>query len=192
MRFFLSPGLIAPTRDERVRSGKGKMNEVDLETFVGRACELGACKAKIVLTTSIVTAPWVRMKCQFGCDGYNSSRCCPPHTPTPGEMQEVIDCYSRALLIHCKGNVSPTRIVTALEREIFLAGFYKALALGAGPCRVCEKCNLKKCIEPEKVRPSMEACGIDVYATARANGYPIQVLKNHSCEENCYGLVLID
>jgi len=107
-------------------------------------------------------------------------------------MQEVIDCYSRALLIHCKGNVSPTRIVTALEREIFLAGFYKALGLGAGPCRVCEKCNLKKCIEPEKARPSMEACGIDVYATARANGYPIQVLKDHSCEENCYGLILID
>ncbi|HVO85415.1 MAG TPA: DUF2284 domain-containing protein [Syntrophobacteria bacterium] len=168
------------------------MNEVDPETFIGRACELGAYEAKIVLATSIVTAPWVRMKCQFGCPGYNASRCCPPHTPTPEEMRQVVDSYSRALLIHCKGNASPTRIVTALEREIFLAGFYKAFGLGAGPCRVCERCNLKKCIEPGKARPSMEACGIDVYATVRANGYPIRVLKDHSCEENCYGLILID
>jgi len=38
----------------------------------------------------------------------------------------------------------------------------------------------------------MEACGIDVYATARAAGYPIEVVKNRKCEENYYGIVLIE
>ena len=38
----------------------------------------------------------------------------------------------------------------------------------------------------------MEACGIDVFATARANGFPIEVVKDESCEDNYYGLVLIE
>jgi hypothetical protein len=38
----------------------------------------------------------------------------------------------------------------------------------------------------------MEACGIDVFATARANGFPIEVLTDRSCPENCYGLLLIE
>jgi hypothetical protein len=37
----------------------------------------------------------------------------------------------------------------------------------------------------------MESCGIDVYATVRANDFPIEVVKNRACEQNYYGLVLI-
>ena len=164
----------------------------DLARFVERACELGAQEARVIDAASIVTAAWVRLKCQFGCDGYNESHCCPPHTPTPLETQAVIDCYRRALLIHCTKLGGPTRIVIELEREIFLAGFYKAFCLGSGPCRLCRQCHPEACIHREKARPSMEACGIDVYATARANGYPLEVVRDRSCEENYYGLILID
>ena len=38
----------------------------------------------------------------------------------------------------------------------------------------------------------MEACGIDVYTTVRANGFPINVVKDSGCSENYYGLVLIE
>lgn len=38
----------------------------------------------------------------------------------------------------------------------------------------------------------MEACGIDVYSTARNNGFPIYVLKSKDEIENCYGLILIE
>jgi hypothetical protein len=38
----------------------------------------------------------------------------------------------------------------------------------------------------------MEACGIDVYATVRANGFPIEVVEDGACEQNYYGLVLIE
>jgi hypothetical protein len=38
----------------------------------------------------------------------------------------------------------------------------------------------------------MEACGIDVYSTVRANGYSIEVVRNRSQVPNRYGLLLID
>jgi predicted metal-binding protein len=164
----------------------------DLKGFVQHALALGVDDAKVIPAASIVTAAWVRMKCQFGCEGYNQSHCCPPHTPTPRQTQEVIDCYARALLLHCKGDTSPTRIVIKLEREIFLSGYYKALGFGTGPCRLCRTCPPEECRHRDKARPSMEACGIDVYATARAHDFPIEVVKDYACDTNYYGLVLID
>jgi hypothetical protein len=46
--------------------------------------------------------------------------------------------------------------------------------------------------QPAKAQPSMESCGIDVFSTARNNGYTIEVLKDHSCRMNRFGLVLIE
>lgn len=168
------------------------MEDTDVKRFVQRACALGAHDAKIINASSIVTAAWVRMKCQFGCGCYNTSYCCPPYSPTPQQTQEVIDCYIRSLLIHCKGELRPNSIVIQLERELFLSGFYKALGFGAGPCRLCSTCHSEQCVHPASARPSMEACGIDVFATARANEFPIEVLSDYSAEENFYGLILID
>ncbi len=164
----------------------------DLLRLAAKARQMGAHQAKLIRTGTIKTAAWVRMKCQFGCSGYGSNLCCPPHTPTPEQTQQVIDCYRTALLIHCSGSASPTDIVVKLEREAFLAGYYKAWGMGAGPCFVCKSCNLKKCIHQEKTRPSMESCGIDVYATARANRLPIEVVKNERSPQNYYGLLLIE
>ena len=171
------------------------MNEkenADLNGFLQRACELGAVDAKVIDPDSVITAAWVRIKCHFGCGGYSNGLCCPPFTPTPDETRKIIDCYDRAILIHCKANGDAKKIGVALEREIFLSGFYKAFAFGDGPCRLCDKCNLEKCNHPRAARPSMESCGIDVYATARGNEFPIQVVKDRSCDQNYYGVILID
>jgi predicted metal-binding protein len=163
-----------------------------LKPFTLRACELGAYEAKIINAATVLTAPWVRLKCRFGCELYGLGYCCPPHTPTPHEMREVIACYEHALLFHCTKLGSPTRIACDLEREIFLEGYHKAIGLGSGPCRICRKCSPKGCKHPDRARPSMEACGIDVFATVRTNGFPIEVLKDETCTGNYYGLVLID
>ena len=88
------------------------------------------------------------MKCQFGCAGYGKTLCCPPHTPTPEEMRRILDSYSHALLLHLHwtkdyktvNNFNETLV--DLERVIFLDGYYKAWALGSGPCDRCEKCNV--------------------------------------------------
>jgi len=67
-----------------------------------KARTLGAAEAGIISPKSIVTAAWVRLKCQFGCAYFNKSHCCPPNTPTPQQMREVLDCYARAVLVRCQ------------------------------------------------------------------------------------------
>jgi predicted metal-binding protein len=163
-----------------------------LAQFVRQARELGAAGAKTIRADSVVTAAWVRLKCQYGCGGYGSSLCCPPHSPTPEATARVLAGYRRALLLHCRRPTRPTPLVVALEREIFLAGYHKAFGFGAGPCRLCRECDLDGCRRPAEARPSMEGSGIDVFATARANGFPIEVVRDTDDDENYYGLILIE
>jgi predicted metal-binding protein len=56
--------------------------------------------------------------------------------------------------------------------------------------RLCRRCPAA-CLRTEEARPSMEACGIDVFATASANGMPIEVLKTRRSHGNCYALILL-
>jgi len=160
------------------------------DALMAQARELGAEDAKVIDPASIVTAAWVRMKCRYGCGGYGSSLCCPPHSPPPDETRRVIDCYRRALLIHCRPGAGVKEVIATLEREAFLGGFYRAFGLGSGPCRLCDECNLQSCLHPRRARPAMEACGVDVYATARGNGFPIDVVRDRDCDQNYYGVLL--
>ena len=164
------------------------------EQFAKRACELGAIEAKVISPKNVFTAEWVRRKCQYGCDGYGEHLTCPPFSPTPQETRRLLDEYTTALLVHCpKRGVEVLELISTLEREAFLAGYYKAFAMSAGPCSLCERCNVQKtCVHTEQARPSMEACGIDVYQTAHTAGYPIEVVKDHTCPENYYGLLLLE
>ena len=162
------------------------------KSFVKRVVDLGAVEAKVIKASSVITADWVRLKCQFGCDGYGSSLCCPPKTPTPEQTRKTLDGYETAILAHFEVNAHVTKSMAALEREVFLQGYYKALAFGAGPCNLCRSCPEDGCKYPDKARPSMEACGIDVFSTARNNGCPIEVVLNESSEQNYYGLLLIE
>ncbi len=153
----------------------------------------GAGSARLIRASTIATAPWVRLKCEYGCDGYGSSRCCPPHTPTPDETRKVIDSYKRAILFEAERR-EPKKIAVRLEREAFLAGYYKALGLGAGPCRLCkQECAFDAgCRHSEQARPSMEACGIDVFTTVRRSGFAIEVVRDEDGEQHYFGVVLLD
>jgi predicted metal-binding protein len=169
-----------------------------LEYYCKKALEMGISGAKVIDPRSVVTAEWVRMKCQFGCTGFGMSLCCPPRTPTPEITRKVIDAYQEAILLHRrlkKGERSKllNEIMVRLEIEIFLDGFYKAWSMGSGPCRFCEECDLTApCNRGYEARPSMEACGIDVYKTARGNGFPIKVVRTHEEERNVFGLILVE
>lgn len=144
----------------------GRRSKPSMESLVETTLKAGAKKAKVVAAKSVITAPWVRMKCQYGCGGFRSSLCYPPFTPTPEEMHKVIDSYDKAILFEA-GKREAKKIAVAAEREIFLSGYYKAFGLGSGPCYCCgdKDCAFEKgCRHPYEARPSMEACGIDVYA----------------------------
>ena len=85
-----------------------------------------------------------------------------------------------------------------LEQHAFYRGYYKSLAFAAYPCIYCEECvaeqsegvvdlSLKRnCRHAEKVRTSLEAVGVDVFATVRKLNLPIEVIP---CENNEYGKI---
>lgn len=162
---------------------------------------LGADDAKLIEPSSVATAPWPAFKCQYGCGTYGKSYCCPPHTPAHDRMRGIIDSYETAILFHFKRMGNLTEVAQKTARQMFLDGYYKAIALGSGPCRLCAVCALTEtdaagkpaaCRFPEKAIPAMEACGIDVYATARANGFEIATLSDKDQPKNFYGLLLVE
>ncbi len=169
-----------------------------LSHYRKKALEMGIDGAKIVDPHSIVTAEWVRMKCQFGCPGFGRSLCCPPHSPLPGVTRKVMDSYQRAILLHqrlLKGGKTKVfnENIVRLEMEMFLDGYYKVWSMGSGPCRLCEACHMQgPCKHGYQARPSMEACGIDVFKTARDNGFEIKVVQTHEEKRNIFGVVLAE
>ena len=172
------------------------------------AKEKGANSAKLIPIKDIFVEDYVRQKCQYGCDKFARRFTCPPYAPTPHETKKILKKYNQGLLVEFTGlrnkgeqrNVHET--MYELEREAFLNGLYKAFAYAAGPCRICGSCPAEKvenpnefskkdCKNPEKARPSMEACGIDVYRTARKAGCKINVAKEEERFKS-FGLLLLE
>jgi predicted metal-binding protein len=170
-----------------------------LALYVDAALEEGADHAVVMETAKVITAPWVRLKCRFGCGGYGGCLCCPPFSPTPEEMRRVLDSYEHAILLHrhVKKGRHPVdefnEVTVDLEKRLFLDGYYKAWATGSGPCERCATCDTSgACRHPDRARPSMEACGIDVFATARGLGLPIEVKTTRREERDFYTLILVE
>jgi len=182
------------------------MHNSDLEKYCDRAIEGKAIHAKQIDASSVVTAPWVRLKCQFGCTEYGKWYCCPPDTPTPEQTRAILDCYHRAILFHIEAPKIPEQsrrkllmefyeMLTDLEGEMFKDGHYKAVVFLAGPCDLCKECDKLRgapCRFALRARPAMEACGIDVYQTARNNGLFVEPLREKTETQNVYCLMLVD
>lgn len=182
----------------------------NLEQLLANALEYGASAAKIVDVPTIKTGAWTRMKCQFGCPNYGKTLCCPPYAPSYEATQKFLNEYQKSVLVEVtvpfpqnigaeefeafdKNNTSLLlEILLKLERDAFLMNHYRSFSLKAGRCRLCDTCNLKKCVNPTKARPSLEACGIDVFALANDNGFPMEVVTGPISELKIYGLVLVE
>lgn len=169
------------------------MDDARLKIFCQKAKKAGALKAKVIPADSIVTASWVRFKCQYGCDGYGACLTCPPYSPTPEETAKIVDEFETGILLHGREHVNITRVAAELEREIFLAGYYKAISFGSGPCRFCDECNVHACCRhPSLARPAMESAGIDVYQTVRNNGFHIEVVTCQKGAAHYFALILVE
>jgi predicted metal-binding protein len=173
------------------------MDIKEMEGYLNEVIAKGVNDALVVTPSKVFTAPWVRMKCRFGCPLHGKGLCCPPHTPTWEETRAVLDSYQYAILLHRQGTTDGGKnfneILVDLEKTLFLDGHYKAFAMGSGPCVICSECDpTAPCRNPTKARPSMESCGIDVFRTARENNLPIHTLRARGDERNIYGLVLVE
>ncbi len=160
---------------------------------------------KWIDASKIIVAHWVRMKCKFGCSNYGKSISCPPNTPSIPECKDFFNEYNSAVLFHFSISVDKpedrhpwsklmNEKLLKAEREVFLSGFHKAFVLPVNECSVCEECVDKRedCKLPKMLRPVPESMGVDLFATARGCGYPIEVLKEYSEEMNRYAILLVE
>lgn len=165
-----------------------------LRRYCAAAVDAGCDRASVIPAANVATAAWVRFKCRYGCPGYGGTLMCPPHSPTPAETAEVVRCYRRAILLHSPEHRRLNRIAATLERTLFLDGYYKAWAMGSGPCRLCRAgCAFGEgCRHPYLARPAMEACGVDVFETARRSGFSIGVVRTQRDPQDYFALILVD
>jgi predicted metal-binding protein len=177
--------------------------DVLIELWIARTAGLGA-EARLIDPAVVTTAEWVRMKCLYGCPDSGTSFACPPASPTPAETRRLLDEFAAALLLRVAVSLGSdaaeqsrrlSRIALTLERELFLTGFHKALAIIAGG--FCKPCDTRACLTaghclyPDHARPSITASGIDVFATAAAAGWPLQVVRDDADPYRLFALVLV-
>ena len=164
-----------------------------LFTLKKRASALGFFAAVELEPVRIKVEAWVKAKCAYGCSQYGNRWSCPPHSMDQAGFEDLLGCYSRALLV---AGQPPLRdfqdALLELEREAFLGGFKKSLVFSGGPCCWCESCDDIKCRFPEKRRPSLESCGCDVFALAESCGITIAPLRNSDDFVQYVGLLLVD
>lgn len=175
-----------------------------ISKYIKKGIKAGATDGRQIFPGVVVTAPWVRLKCQFGCPAYGQGYCCPPDTPDHHQTRAVLDSYQRAILFQLEPPLVEKRSVlfrkyhnmlVKMEGDLFKEGYYKAFVYLSGPCRLCKECKKmsdEPCNNGYKARPSMESCGIDVFQTARNCGYPIDTLSKREEVKRSYCLMLID
>jgi predicted metal-binding protein/2-polyprenyl-3-methyl-5-hydroxy-6-metoxy-1,4-benzoquinol methylase len=165
-----------------------------LEEWPYLARQEGFKRATVLSVEQIIIGPWVRKKCQYGCDRYGKGLQCPPYGMDNDATQEMIESYSWCLLVE---GMPPGRSfhekLLSLEAKAFLAGFHKAFAFTAGHCPVCDTCPADgECRFPAKARPSMESSGIDVYGTASQAGFSLVPVQEKMQYVKYIGLLMLE
>jgi predicted metal-binding protein len=148
----------------------------------------------------------IRLKCQVPlCEYYDVCKTCPPHIPEVAVFREALLSYSKAFLVVLREKIKDiddyrtdfsaelklADIVSDLELAAFQHGFYQALGLCVGGCKLCDECapQGEPCRHPFKARPSPEGFGIDVTELAREVGVAVEWPPKKFV--NFIGLVLV-
>lgn len=160
---------------------------------------------KWISAKDIQVAQWVRFRCLFGCPYYGKKGTCPPNVPSIEQCREFFSGYEEGAIFHLQKAFEKTDDRRAwsrdmssglvkVEREVFLAGYYKTFLVNFDSCNLCDECTASReaCRNKRGARPGADAMGIDVYATARSVGYPIQVLKDYKETMNRYAFLMVE
>jgi predicted metal-binding protein len=113
----------------------------------------------------------------------------------PDDIPDDFHDWFRDLILWVNGTVH------TLEKTAFYDGFYKSFGFGGYPCIWCEHQHCvaeespgivdeslrRKCRHMDLVRPSMEAAGIDVFATAKNAGWELITIP---CKNREYGKIV--
>jgi len=140
----------------------------------------------------IVVSPRPVWKCRT-CPMYGRRPGCPPHVPGWREAKEWVGHFSRAILIKFEIDMEHFEeekreaILYLLKREgeLFREGKLYAMALFPGSCNLCDDCPFERgepCRLPTKVRPSLDAIGIEISS----------MVEIDFSESVLYGMILVE
>jgi predicted metal-binding protein len=163
--------------------------------FVNKALEWGADDAVAFQIEDIAFDPRTILKCMFGCSDWGTGHTCPsrPGSLSVFEYEKILRRYSWGIIIHSTDKKISQDVSYGIEREAFLKGYYMAFSLS--DCACCRECMGKlgkPCANQKKARPAFHSVGIDVFATVRKFGLPIDTLKDESETPNWYSAVFIE
>jgi predicted metal-binding protein len=163
--------------------------------YTRKALLLGADHAVAFEVGDIVFDPRTLIKCMFGCSSWGIEHTCPsrPGALKPWEYQKIFERYRWGIIIHSVEKKISQEVSFAIESEAFTNGYYFAFSLSdCGLCRECAGYCNKPCVFPKKARPAFHSVGIDVFATVRKFGLPIETLKSQDEQQNWYSAVFVE
>ncbi len=109
----------------------GEVMDEKIESLLKRSLELGAEKAKIIDTGSVVVEEWVRWKCLYGCAFHGKDAYHPPCAPAAESTKKMMKEYGKAILMTGPKGKALTEVAVRLEGEAYHMGYYKAFAMTA-------------------------------------------------------------
>ncbi len=163
--------------------------------YVKQSLEMGAEDAVAFELKDIIFDSRTLLKCMFGCADWGKGHTCPSRAGSlkPWEYKEIFEKYKWGIIIHGKDKKTTQRISFALESMAFTDGYYFAFSMSdCGLCKECAGFHDKPCVNPKKARPAFHSVGIDVFATVRRLGLPIETLSSDEEPQNWYAAVFIE
>jgi len=159
---------------------------VDTQALIGRALGFGFTSAGPLDAATLNPRQEVRDMCAADrCRHYGKSWICPPACPSLEDNRALLAKYKTGILVQTTGtpeddfDLEGMYEIGRVQGRRFLE-MYRALreefpgmlALGAGACELCESCTYPDapCRRPGDAVTSMEAFGLVVSDTCRANG----------------------
>jgi len=112
-----------------------------------------------------------------------------------GKKQEQASTPTTAYLHSIRDSLkNQYKMMSEIESLCIREGYYFAAGLAGAGCLLCDECVGTKsglpCRYPFKARPSMDALGIDVVATAKKAGVQVSFAQDEA--RSWVGLILID
>ena len=180
---------------------------MEVNDLIQKIIEYGANKAALMTADQVVLAASFRDACvQNSCGAYGKYWVCPPACGEIDALMARVRSFDQAILYQSVGHyedsfdfesmVAARRAHSALSQKIEkeLGGLLppERFHLSVGGCGLCKSCTYPEglpCRFPEKALLSLEACGVDVYQTAKAAGLPY---NNGANTVTYFGLILFN
>jgi len=133
----------------------------------------------------LIFDPKVREMCK-SCKRYGKKATCPPYIEPVEYYNQLIPKYSYGVIYYeifpTNGNAAEIGKKSSLEiykkiaserNKLFNDGHYLILGLGAGSCKLCNRCSFP-CHQPGKALVPLEATGVDVIKTMKRFGVEVK------------------